>query len=320
MPFKNEERFLGETLESILNQSERDFELIAVDDHSSDESAKIVSEYAAKDSCIKLCSNEGSGTICALQTALKHASGELITRQDADDLQPANKLAELKQLLLSYGPGHIATGRVKYFCEEKLGDGFLKYEKWLNELCANSSHEHHLFKECVIASSNWLLYTEDLLRINAISEAEYPEDYFMIFKVFEHGLKVVSSENVTHLWRDHPERASRTLEHYRDQKFFPMKVKFFKKFHGKENITLWGSGPTGKKLAKEFLLADIPFYWVSNNHKKIGKIIYGVKIQDYQTLKEKCPQNIIISVTQRGSSAEIDEFISGIEVLGRFDF
>ena len=73
MPFKNEERFLGETLESILNQSERDFELIAVDDHSSDESAKIVSEYAAKDSRIKLCSNEGSGTICALQTALKHA-------------------------------------------------------------------------------------------------------------------------------------------------------------------------------------------------------------------------------------------------------
>lgn len=320
MPFKNEERFLRETLESILSQSERDFEVIAVNDHSSDESAKILSEYAAKDSRFQLFTNDGSGTICALQTALRNASGKLITRQDADDLQPANKLAELKQLLLSHGPGHIATGHVKYFCEGKLGNGFLKYEKWLNDLCSNSSHERHLFKECVIASSNWLLYTEDLLKINAINEAKYPEDYFMVFKVFEHGLKIVSSEEVTHLWRDHPDRASRNLEHYRDQKFYPMKIEFFKKFHGTENITLWGSGPSGKKLAKELLGADISFHWVSNNPNKIGKIIYGVKIYDYKSLSQRCPQNIIVSVTQRGSSDEIDEFIRSIEILQRFDF
>lgn len=320
MPFKNEEKFLRLTLDSILRQSERDFEVIAVDDHSNDESKKIVNEYVAKDPRFRLFTNDGCGTICALQTALKNATGKFVTRQDADDLQPVNKLRELKQLLLSNGPGHVATGHVKYFCEGELGDGFLKYERWLNDLCLNSFHESHLFKECVIASSNWLLYTEDLLKINAISEARYPEDYFMIFKLFEHGLKVVSSENITHLWRDHPDRASRTLEQYRDQKFFPMKVEFFKKFHGTEYITLWGSGPSGKKLAKELLRAGISFYWVSNNDNKIGKTIYGVKIYDYKSLREKCPQNIIISVTQRGSSKEIDEFINSIEILQRFYF
>lgn len=320
MPFKNEERFIRQTLESILIQTEKNFEVIAVDDHSSDESAKIVSEYVAKDSRFKLFTNEGCSTICALQTALQNSSGELITRQDADDLLPTDKFKELKNLLLSHGEGHIATGRVKYFCEGELGDGFLKYERWLNELCANNSHEQHLFKECVIASSNWMLFRDDLIKIKAISEAKYPEDYFMVFKIFKHGLKVVSSNNVTHLWRDHPNRASRTLEHYRDQKFFPIKVEFFKKFYGTENITLWGTGPSGKKLAKELLDADISFYWVSNNHNKIGQSIYGVEIFDYKSLSERCPQNIIISVTQRGSSFEIDKFLNSIEILQRFYF
>ena len=320
MPFKNEEIFIRETLESILNQKEEDFEVIAVDDHSNDKSAKIVNEYVKKDSRFKLFTNSGIGIIHALQTALENSSGKLVTRQDADDLQPAHKLAELKQLLLSHGPGHVATGHVKYFCEGELGNGFLKYEKWLNELCINNSHANHLFKECVIASSNWLLYTEDLLRINAINNAEYPEDYFMVFKLFEHKLKIISSNKVTHLWRDHPNRASRTLEHYKDQKFFSMKVKFFKKFYGSDNITLWGSGPTGKQLAKELLAANISFHWVSNNNKKIGQSIYGITIHNYQSLKNMQPQNIIVSVTQRGSSTEIDAFINNIEILKRFNF
>lgn len=321
IPFKNEKKFIAQTLESIFSQDEQNFEIIAVDDHSDDNSVKIVSEYTAKDSRIKLFTNNGSGTISALKTALENSSGELITRQDADDLQPTEKLAELKHLLTTNGPGHIATGLVKYFCEDKtVGNGFLKYEKWLNNLCRDNSHRKNLFKECVIASSNWMLFKDDLKRIKGIQEAEYPEDYFFVFKVFEHNIKVVSSNKVTHLWRDHPNRASRTLEQYRDQKFFPMKVKFFKKFHGSKNITLWGTGPSGKKLAKELLKEDISFHWVSNNKKKIGAVIYGVKIYDYNSLAEKHPQNVIVSVTQRGSSIEIDSFLTQIDILQRFDF
>ena len=66
MPFKNEANFLKKTLESILIQ-DVDFELIAVDDHSTDESWEILS----KRNKVKLFKNEGRGTIDALKLAYK---------------------------------------------------------------------------------------------------------------------------------------------------------------------------------------------------------------------------------------------------------
>ena len=54
MPFKNEAAFIYETLQSILNQSYSKFDLICIDDHSSDNSPAIVEKIAAKDKRIKL--------------------------------------------------------------------------------------------------------------------------------------------------------------------------------------------------------------------------------------------------------------------------
>ena len=53
---------------------------------------------------------------------------------DADDKMDSQKLEILKRNLNSSGKGHIAIGLVKYFSETTLGDGYLKYESWLNDL------------------------------------------------------------------------------------------------------------------------------------------------------------------------------------------
>ena len=54
MPVKNTAPFLNECLDSIINQSETDFELIAIDDHSTDESHSILNEYSIKDKRVKV--------------------------------------------------------------------------------------------------------------------------------------------------------------------------------------------------------------------------------------------------------------------------
>jgi glycosyltransferase involved in cell wall biosynthesis len=320
MCFKNEAQHLKKNIDSILAQTEQNFELITVDDHSNDKSIQILKKYSQSDPRVKILTNQGTGIISALKTAYAATTGALITRHDADDLMPPHKLKTLKQLLTKNGPGHVATGLVKYFSDYPLSNGFIKYADWLNHLCKTNNHTNNIFKECVIASPNWMAFREDLDSINAFQDEVYPEDYHLVFKIIEKKLKIVCSDKVTHLWRDHPKRASRTLEQYKDQKFYPLKVSFFIKLHNKKDIILWGAGPSGKKLAKELINQNTPFRWVTNNTNKIGKSIYNIPIEDFCHLKQTNNANVIISVTQRNSLEEIKEFLKKNKTTNYFLF
>jgi len=86
IPVKNAAPFLSECFISILGQTETDWEAIFVDDHSTDGSLAILQAVAKRFSQIKVYSSEGQGIVPALQTAYRHATGEMITRMDADDV------------------------------------------------------------------------------------------------------------------------------------------------------------------------------------------------------------------------------------------
>lgn len=98
IPIYNAEKFIKETIETVLNQTINNFELILVDDISTDNSSKIIEEYAKKDSRIKYVKLEkkelASG---ARNRGVLEAKGEYICFLDADDLWIKDKLE--KQLL-----------------------------------------------------------------------------------------------------------------------------------------------------------------------------------------------------------------------------
>lgn len=85
VPIYNGEAYLRECLDSIINQSYRDFELICVDDGSTDTSAQILDEYKRKDSRIQVIHKENGGLVSARKTGVKAASGEWIGYVDCDD-------------------------------------------------------------------------------------------------------------------------------------------------------------------------------------------------------------------------------------------
>lgn len=89
----NNSQYLSPAIESILKQTYDLWELIIVDDGSSDESWDIIGQYAARDARIKaLRSKENLGASAALNLALQVAKGEYITRQDSDDLALPERL------------------------------------------------------------------------------------------------------------------------------------------------------------------------------------------------------------------------------------
>jgi len=311
MPVKNTANFLPDCLNSILQQTEKGWELIAVNDHSTDDSLTILETFAKKDKRIKVFTNIGSGIIDALRLAYQQSQGALITRMDSDDIMLPEKLAILKQQLTSNGPGHLATGLVQYFSAEGIGEGYQKYQNWLNELTLKGNNFQDLYKECVIPSPCWMVYRTDLEKCEAFRPNRYPEDYDLCFRFYEHGLQVLPNDQVLHQWRDYSNRTSRTDKNYADNRFLAIKVHYFLKLTRDKNrpLVIWGAGRKGKLIARLLIEQKIDFHWVCNNERKIGKDIYGQLLLPFNAIKKIKQPQLIISVAGDLAQQEILRYL-----------
>lgn len=86
MPVYNAQRYLAPALDSILAQTFGDFELIAVDDGSKDNSLSILNDYASRDARVRVISRPNTGIVGALTDGIAAARAPLIARMDGDDL------------------------------------------------------------------------------------------------------------------------------------------------------------------------------------------------------------------------------------------
>jgi len=94
-PVYNAERFISETIDSVINQTYQDWELILVNDCSSDHSDRIVEDYVAKDVRIKLINlKENSGAAVARNVGIEAARGQYIAFVDSDDCWAPSKLMD----------------------------------------------------------------------------------------------------------------------------------------------------------------------------------------------------------------------------------
>lgn len=306
MPVYNAGAYLEDCLHSILKQDATNWELIAINDFSTDHSKEILEAFAQRDTRIRYHDNDAKGIIPALRKAYQDSKGSLITRMDADDLMPTQKLSQLRQLLLAHGPGHLATGLVEYFSAEGLQDGYRRYAQWLNELALEGRHYQEIYRECVIPSPCWMLYRADLDRCGAFQSDQYPEDYDLVFRFYQSGLKPVIVPGVMHLWRDHGLRSSRTMEVYAQQAYFKLKVPYFLELDYKKerHLILWGAGRKGKKVAQLFMEKEVAFDWICDNPAKIGKDIYGQILKDVHFINQvEAPQIVIVVSNPEEQSA-----------------
>src|SRR5688500_9491550 len=100
MPAFNCEQHIREAIDSILGQSYQDFELLIVDDHSTDSTPAVVREYCDLDPRIQCVLNEESkGIVGALNTGLGRARGEYVARMDADDISLPTRLEKQQDFL-----------------------------------------------------------------------------------------------------------------------------------------------------------------------------------------------------------------------------
>jgi glycosyltransferase involved in cell wall biosynthesis len=326
MPTFNTAPYLAECLESILAQTEQEWELIAVNNFSTDASPDILQAYAERDPRIRFFHNEDvlgkTGVSPANRFAYRQATGQLITRMDSDDIMPPNRLALMKKMLLEHGEGHVATGSIQYFGENGVGEGFRRYEAWLNGLAASGRNFEAIYRENVLPSPVWMAWRSDLERAAAFQEDVYPEDYDLTFRLRHVGCKIVATTELLHHWRERPDRASRVEEKYLDHSFLELKTHWFLKTDYDETrpLVLWGAGRKGKRLAALLRNENAPFRWVCDQPSKWGHVIGGVKMERFEVLAQLPGAQVIVAVAAPEEQAVITAYLNELGMKTGIDF
>jgi glycosyltransferase involved in cell wall biosynthesis len=153
IPTYNGEKFIGRAIESVLNQTFKNFELIVIDDGSTDNTKGIVMEYQKKDERIKYLWEENfGGPARPYNLALKQCQGEYIAFLDHDDEWFPEKLEKQLAIFKKY-EGKINLGLVTCgaYVVDPLGNNKGKFNFEYNNLL--SSEEYELFFEKMILTS-----------------------------------------------------------------------------------------------------------------------------------------------------------------------
>lgn len=310
MAAKDTAPYIGACIDSVIAQTYHHWELIVVNDHSTDRTAEIVASYAKKDARIKLYHSVEHKLIPALRCAYRHSQGDLINRMDSDDLMPHDKIQTLVDEWSKYGIGTIIAGGTQHFVDEgDVGGGFLRYEQWLNDISRRQIHHQEIYRECVIPSHCWIIHRADFDLVGAFNSDVYPEDYDLCFRFYQHKLKVVGLDKILHHWRDRSDRISRTWECYQDNRYFNLKVDNFYRLDRDRSrpLVLWGAGRNGKDMAKLLLTNEASFHWVCDNKQKIGKDIYGIKLASFESIPSLPKPQIMVVVSSPEGKKEIEQ-------------
>lgn len=127
MPVYNNEEYLGEAIDSIINQTFINFELLIVDDGSTDESANIIEDYKRKDRRVNsLINRYEKGIVGALNSGMENAKGIYFARADADDINRPYRLEKQYNFLEKNQDIYILGGGYAPFNENGHRDDIIR--------------------------------------------------------------------------------------------------------------------------------------------------------------------------------------------------
>lgn len=113
MPAYNVESYIGKSIESVLEQTYRNFELIIVNDGSQDSTSSVIKEYQMRDNRIKYVEQINQGVSAARNTGIKKADGKYISFLDADDLWTKDALEKMYHRMINTSDCHFVYGRTE---------------------------------------------------------------------------------------------------------------------------------------------------------------------------------------------------------------
>lgn len=189
VPVYNVEKYIKQCLESILNQTYKNLEIIIVDDGTKDSSGKICDEISKSDSRIKVIHQENQGLSGARNTGLKNTTGEYITFVDSDDYIGNKMFEKMLSTLKTNNADIVECGTI--YCDEE-GNYIKENTKNKIEIYEKDIQMKELiFSGNITTMSCGKLYKKDLLKNFEFPIGKYHEDTFTTYKLLHNSQKII---------------------------------------------------------------------------------------------------------------------------------
>jgi len=219
MPAYNAEKFIGDAIESILNQTFKDFEFIIVDDCSKDKTWKIIQDYAKKDERIVPVKNEENlKTTATLNKGINLSKGKYLVRMDADDWSYPYRIQEQVNFMEKY-PDIVVSGGSIEVCDEKLN--FKNKREYPN---SDEDVRRKIFRYSPFAHPSIIMKRGSVIEVGMYDEKlPLSQDYDLYFRLGNIG-KFANLDRILIKLRNHPQSSSMSKE--KDQERIAVRTRF----------------------------------------------------------------------------------------------
>ncbi len=275
MPVRNAEPTLDAAVGSITAQTWSDFELLVIDDHSTDASPELLDAWRRRDRRIRIEGCRGSGLIDALNTGLAMARAPLVARLDADDLAHPRRL-ELQRAFVRHRPGlTVVSCLVESIPRGRVMEGYRVYERWLNGLTEPAAISREIFVESPLPHPSVLYRRDAILDAGGYRDAGWAEDYDLWLRLHGLGHRFAKVPEVLLYWRDLPSRLSRTHPRYAVERFLAAKAHFLARGPLRRRpAVIWGAGPIGRRISRHLLREGVEILaFIDVDRRKIGRTL-----------------------------------------------
>jgi len=284
MPVRDAAPTVARAVAGIRAQTFTDWELIVVDDGSTDGTREILRGIAREESRMMLIEQQPAGVAGAANAAMAASRGALIARMDADDEAFPTRLAQQADWLAApenRGLG-VAGCLVEFGGDRAANAGYALHVDWVNALVAPEAIARERFVESPLVNPGVMFRRELLARHGGYRDGDFPEDYELWLRWLDGGVRMGKVPRVLLRWNDSPGRLTRRDARYSPEAFFRMKAAWIARWLMAERvgatrpIFVWGAGrPTRKRAAHLGAHGVAIAGYIDVDAKKTGRRIGG---------------------------------------------
>lgn len=324
MPVRDAAATLDEAVGSILAQTFSDFELLAVDDGSTDGSLDRLRALAEADPRLRVIARPREGLVPALNAGLAAARGPLVARMDADDISLPSRLAAQVAFLDAHPDVDVAGCLVECFPRARLSEGMRRYEAWLNEVVTPGQVASELYVESPLVHPSVVFRRDVVVAAGGFRDGPFPEDFDLWLRLHAAGRRMAKVPEVLFRWRDGPGRLTRTDPRYSEAAFRALKADHLVSgfLRDRREAQVCGAGPLARAFGRELTLRGVRVVrHLDVDPRKVGRTVgTGAVVVAWAEVGRFTDLPMVCAVGQRGARPRIRAELSAIGFREGVDF
>jgi glycosyltransferase involved in cell wall biosynthesis len=310
MPARDAAATLGSCLDSIQAQSFTDFELLVIDDASSDDTHQMVSERAAADPRIRLLRAPRRGLVACLNAGLGQARASLIARMDSDDVMDRERLGLQRDYLQQHPDVGVVASRVRAFPADRVQAGTREYLRWQNACLDSDALRDEVYVECPITHPSAMFRLATVIAAGGYRDGDFPEDYELWLRLTARGCRMAKIDRCLLHWRQRDDSLSRRDPRYSRDAFDRLRARYLAldgRLGSGRPLVFWGAGRRTRQRARHFVaLGFAPCAWIDVDPRKIGNRIHDVPVVAPEWLDRRQPRPFVLAwVASHGARGSI---------------